>query len=85
MKTYTFEFPITGTCYTTVEAETDEEAVRKLQKDCDLPTELGEWNVDWPNFFEELDTEDMMKHCAAIDDGESLDPYGFDTEEDEDE
>lgn len=66
-KIYSFEFEVTGRCFTTVEASSDEEAVKKLKEE-DTGCELLEWDVDWPQNFDDLGVEDMMKYCSSKDD-----------------
>lgn len=61
--TYIFEFDITGRATISVDAENPEDAVNKLKTDYNLMPELSEWNVDYPNSFEELDVKDLIKYC----------------------
>lgn len=61
--TYIFVFDITGTCSISVEAKSPEDAVRKVQKG-DNESELGEWDIDFPQNFYSMNTKDAMKYCC---------------------
>jgi hypothetical protein len=67
MKTFTFEMEITGRAVLKVEAETQEEALKKFQK-FEGESELTEWDFEMPYDFDDFSSEDLAAFLLSKDD-----------------
>lgn len=63
-KDFYFTFDIRGQATAHVKANSIEEACEKLKNDSDIEFNLDEWDVEYPNFFEEMDADDLSRYAT---------------------